>query len=292
MSADLHCHTKLSDGSLGIEELINLAVRNHVDTIAITDHDCLAGTVRGKVLGERNGVKVIPGVELSSIDADTGRQVHILAYCCEFPDRIQGLCHFNSAARKKAGQLMMLKTAQKYPISTELVIKCTQGSTNLYKQHIMLALMHSGCTGELYGELYDRLFTEDGEESVLVKPAYASTQRVIKAVLDAGGIPILAHPLVHENYELIDRLMTYGLAGIEVWHPSADADGIAKLRTFAEKKKLLMTGGSDFHGMYNRGSRTIGDYMTPDAQLAELLNYKTKMKRLQKKLAAQAAAQE
>lgn len=291
MSADLHCHTKLSDGSLGIEELINLAARNKVTTIAITDHDCLAGTVRGKILGERNGIKVIPGVELSSVDEETGRQVHILAYCCEFPDRIEGLCHYNSAARKKAGQYMMLKTAQKYPVSVELVLKCAQGSTNLYKQHIMLALMHSGCTGELYGELYDRLFTDDGEESVLVKPKYASTEKVIKSVLDAGGIPILAHPMVYNNYELIDRLVSYGLAGIEVWHPSADEENSAMLRTIAQKKKLLMTGGSDFHGMYNRGSRTVGDHVTPQAQLTELLNYKTKMKRLQKKLAAQAAAE-
>ena len=84
----MHCHTKLSDGSLGIEELINLAVKNNVDTIAITDQDCLAGTVRGKILGERNGIKVIPGAELSSIDSETGTQVHILAYCCEYPDRI------------------------------------------------------------------------------------------------------------------------------------------------------------------------------------------------------------
>ena len=65
MSGDLHCHTKLSDGTLGLEELIALAAKRGVETIAITDHDCLAGTVRAKIIGERNGVKVIPGVELS-----------------------------------------------------------------------------------------------------------------------------------------------------------------------------------------------------------------------------------
>ena len=80
MSADLHLHTRLSNGSLGIEDLVLLAKKRGVTTIAITDHDCLAGTVRGKVIGERHGVTVIPGVELSAYDSKHGKNVHILAY--------------------------------------------------------------------------------------------------------------------------------------------------------------------------------------------------------------------
>ena len=79
MSGDLHCHTKLSDGTLGLEELIALAAKRGINTIAITDHDCLAGTVRAKIIGERNGVKVVPGVELSAYDSKNNKNVHILA---------------------------------------------------------------------------------------------------------------------------------------------------------------------------------------------------------------------
>ena len=96
LKADLHCHTKLSDGSLGIEELIQLAIKSKLDAIAITDHDCLAGTVRAKLIGERQGIKVIPGVEITATDTETGRPAHILAYKCDFPDRLEGLCHKNS----------------------------------------------------------------------------------------------------------------------------------------------------------------------------------------------------
>ena len=92
MSADLHCHTRLSNGSLGIEDLIILAKKRGVSTIAITDHDCLAGTVRGKVIGERHGVTVIPGVELSGTDKTTGQEIHMLCYKPDFPDRLEGLC--------------------------------------------------------------------------------------------------------------------------------------------------------------------------------------------------------
>ena len=74
MSGDLHCHTRLSDGSLGIEEIITLAAKKGLKTIAITDHDCLAGTVRGKVIGARHGVQVIPGVEFSSTFEEIGKK--------------------------------------------------------------------------------------------------------------------------------------------------------------------------------------------------------------------------
>ena len=78
MAADLHCHTKLSDGSVGIEDLIVIAKKSGIDTIAITDHDCLAGTVRGQVIGKRYGVNVIPGVEISAFDFDAGKK---FIYC-------------------------------------------------------------------------------------------------------------------------------------------------------------------------------------------------------------------
>ena len=90
MGGDLHCHTRLSDGSVGIEDIIALARNCKLDTIAITDHDCLAGTVRAKIIGERNGVRVIPGVEISAVDPVTGRYAHILCYLPDHPDRLEG----------------------------------------------------------------------------------------------------------------------------------------------------------------------------------------------------------
>lgn len=88
---------------MGIDDLIMLAKKRGVDTISITDHDCQAGSVRGRIIAARRGVTVVPGVELSASDAETGRQVHILGYFCDSPDRLEELCHKNNAARKKSG---------------------------------------------------------------------------------------------------------------------------------------------------------------------------------------------
>ena len=114
MAADLHCHTKLSDGSVGIEDIIVIAQKSGIDTIAITDHDCIAGTVRGQVIGKRYGVTVIPGVELSAFDFEAGKKVHILSYLADAPARLESICKKTSVARKRAGQIMMLKVAARF----------------------------------------------------------------------------------------------------------------------------------------------------------------------------------
>ena len=287
---DLHCHTKLSDGSLGIEDLITLAKKRGVETIAITDHDCLAGTVRGKIIGERFGVNVIPGVELSSTDSQTGKRVHLLCYLSDMPDRLEGLCHRNSLARKKAAHIMMLQVAKRFNLTTEFIIKCATGSTNIYKQHIMQALMECGYTTSIYGELYQKLFSKDSPENVLVEPKYPDVDEVLTAIHDAGGIAVLAHPIMSDNLECLPRLMENGLDGIEVWHPSASEEQQAQLKKLATKNKLVMTGGTDFHGLYNTQSISLGDIGAPAEAVSKLLSYKARQKRMLKK--AQKAAAE
>lgn len=291
MRGDLHCHTKLSDGSLGIEDLITLAKKRGIEAIAITDHDCLAGTVRGKIIGDRFGVQVIPGVELSATDTKTGKKVHLLCYLSDAPERLEGLCHRNSLTRKKAAHYMMLQVAKRYPVAAELIVKCATGSTNIYKQHIMQALMECGFSRDIYGEMYHKLFDKDSPENVLVSPKYPDIEEVLTAIHDAGGIAVLAHPYFFDNLDSLPRLMENGLDGIEVWHPCATEEQQAELKKIATKNKLLMTGGTDFHGLYNLDPVSIGDVLTPDDAMAKLLGYKAKQKRLARKAAKAAQLQ-
>ena len=167
MAGDLHCHTKLSDSSMGIDDLIVLAQKRGVDTIAITDRDCQAGTVRAKIIGERRGVTVIPGVEISAYDSKRERYADILCYLSDSPDRLEGLCHRNVVARKRASQMMTLKAAQRYPLTPELVLKCATGSTAVFEQHIMHALLECGMTDRIFGELYYELFSPDSRRMCL-----------------------------------------------------------------------------------------------------------------------------
>ena len=277
MAADLHCHTKLSDGSVGIEDLIVIAQKSGIETIAITDHDCLAGTVRGQVIGKRYGVNVIPGVELSSFDNNAGKKVHILCYLADTPDRLEGLCKRTSVAPR-------------FPISTEFIISHASGSTNLYKQHIMHALMDAGYTNQIFGDLYNALFSPDSETNLLAPTKYPDVKEVIDEIHGAGGIAVLAHPAFLNNFDEIDDYIEMGLDGIEVWHPSATDADIEMLGSICKKHKLLMTGGSDFHGIYGSSTVTLGTCTTPDEHLDKLMGYKAKKKRAQRKAEKEALA--
>lgn len=290
MSADLHCYTKLSNGSLGIEDLILLAKKRGVETIAITDIDCLAGTVRGKIIGERFGVNVIPGVEISAHDSKTGRNIRILCYLCDMPDRLEGLCHRNQLARKKAAHIMMLKAARQFPITTEFVVKCATGSTNIYKQHIMQALMECGYTNSIYGELYDKLFSEASPENIISHSKFPEVPEVIGAIHDAGGLAVISAPYKYGVADRIQEFIDMGIDGVEVWHPSADEQQQAELKKLVTKAKLVATGGSGFKGKYSERVISVGDCGMPEDTVSKLASYKARQKRLQKK--AQKAAEE
>lgn len=279
MPADLHCHTKLSDSSMGIDDLIVLAQKRGLTTIAITDRDCQAGTVRAKIIGERRGITVIPGVEISSYDQGSDKYVEILGYLCDSPDRLEGLCHRNVVTRKKASQLMTLKIARKYPISPELVLKCATGSTAVFEQHIMHALLECGITDRIYGEIYHELFSPESEENVLVKVTYPDPAEVIDAIHEAGGIAVLAHPGASDCLEILDSLVAKGIDGIEVWHPENTPDQEDALLEFARNKGILAIGGTDFKGMYSKKTMCVGDCTTPDADVKALMSYKTRMKK-------------
>ena len=121
MICDLHCHTTLSDGSLGIEDIIVQAKRMNIDFLSITDHDTLSSFSRANILGERYGVKILQGVEMSAWDKERGKKVHILCYAPKKPDRLEGLCLKSCEIRKACSKEMIENVMKLYPITPETV---------------------------------------------------------------------------------------------------------------------------------------------------------------------------
>lgn len=271
MAADLHCHTKMSDGSVGIDELVLLAEKSGIPVISVTDHDTFSGSVRAGIIGKRHGVKVVPGAEFSTWDSATGRKAHILCYCCENPQRLECLCKQMRDERSHAAALMLQKVKKIYPISEEMVLRRAKGSTAVYKQHIMHTLIDAGYAHEIYGTIYSRLF--DSQSGLAYVPIhYPEVHEVITRIREAGGIPVLAHPGLYDSYGLLEQLARdHEIDGVEVWHPQNHEDDEKILTEAALKYGLIMTGGTDFHGMYRKKATPIGTCMTPDDQLEKLL---------------------
>ena len=274
MASDLHCHTKISDGSLGIEEVLAIAKRRGLSAVAITDHDNTAGATRATVIGKRMGIRVIHGVEFSTGDTQRGNKAHLLCYQCDHPDRLEGLCRRICEMRRASGMEMIRKVMRYYPITPELVLSRASGSTSIYRQHIMHALVDAGYADGIYGEIYNKLFGENG--SIKSRSEYPDVREVLKAIHEAGGIAVLAHPYNYHNEALLEELIEQGLDGVEVWHPSHTAEQTEQLLSLTQQHGLLATGGSDFHGMYARTVRSLGSTAMPDDHVEALLAYKDK----------------
>lgn len=263
---------------MGIDELIAFAKRRGLSTISITDHDTTASATRAVVIGRRQQINVIHGVELSTWDTPRNRKAHLLCYLCDIPDRLEGLCRRIGENRKKASMTMIRKVMRYYPIPLEMIVKCATGSTNIFKQHIMHALMDAGYADAIYGELYDTLFAP-GRGAALVDVEYPDTREVLELIHSAGGIAVLAHPAAYHNEALLEELVPLGLDGVEVWHPDHTAADSERLLEFARQHHLLTTGGTDFHGMYSPVPRSLGSVQVEDSCIDALLAYKDKARR-------------
>lgn len=278
MAIDLHCHTKISDGSMGIDELLATAKRRGITALAITDHDAIAGATRAVIAGKRIGIDVIHGVEFSACDKQRDRRVHILGYLTDSPDRLEGMCRQISAARRNAATEMVRKVLRYYPIIPESIARCASGSTAIYKQHIMHALIDAGYATTVFGAVYEKLFNrENGCAYVAID--YPDVREVIDLIHSAGGLAVLAHPYTYHSEELMSELVAEDrLDGIEVWRPTHTQEEIDELIAFAEQHNLLMTGGSDFHGMYAKTARPLGCH-APDDTVQKMRAYKAQKKR-------------
>jgi predicted metal-dependent phosphoesterase TrpH len=168
------------------------------------------------------------------------------------------------------------------------VAKCASGSTNIFKVHIMQALIENGFADRIYGDLYQTLFSKDKEGSINHVPDYEDIFSILEAIHEAGGIAILANPQKCKNEKLLEELVARGLDGIEIYTPEMSAEDKEKFAKYAKKNKLLTTGGSNFKGLYNKYVLSVGDCDLPDECVQELNSYKARKRKAEKKKAAEA----
>lgn len=253
---DLHVHTKISDNSLTAEEVIKSAKEKGVTCFAITDHDTTKGLREAIDYGNKSGVGIIPGIEISAYDYKRNKRAHILGLYIE-PGHpaLDYLCASLTESRNRASREMVSRLfAAGYDITWEEVQKYAEGGNGVYKQHIMHALLDNGYCESIYCELYKKLFRRgSGNEPqglAHIPLEYIDARAAIRAVREAGGIAVLAHPGQLNNYDAIDEWVELGLEGIEVFHPSHSKEDINMSLKYAQKCNLVITGGSDFHGFY------------------------------------------
>lgn len=244
---DLHMHTTYSDGTFSPAQLVARAKERGVKTIALTDHDTLSGLEECFVEGEKIGVEVIAGTELS-VDY-RGKTTHILGYFPgpQVPSLEEKLARLRAGRDSRNEKICQKLCALGMEVTLSEVEALAEESVG--RPHIAQVMLKKGYVSSVK-EAFDRFLGKG-------KPAYVARDRLLpresfEAIREAGGVPVLAHPIflgpLEELDEVLDELVPWGLEGIECIYSLHSAEETEVLLRAARERGLLVTGGSDFHG--------------------------------------------
>lgn len=248
--ADLHMHSIVSDGEHSPTRLVEMAKEKGIEAMAVTDHDSIDGVAEAMAAGERLGVKVIRGVELS---ADDCPNLHILGYNFD-PLGVNAFLNCLQE-RRDARKYRILAYLRGEGIVLDLaeVEKFSHGSS-IGRPHFAAAMVKAGFV-KSRNEAFERYLDTPGFRRM--DRGRPSAEVCVRRLKEAGGKVSLAHPgqiaLAQETLEeLVRRLARCGLDAIECWYTTHMPEQTAEYLRLAEKYNLCVTGGSDFHGMRNR----------------------------------------
>lgn len=247
---DLHLHTIHSDGSCTPTEVVNMAHQAGVTALAITDHDIMTGVVEAMEAGQQCGIEIIPGVEISSLSGNS--ELHILGYFLDRqdPDLLARLKTLRDGRHLRNPRIIERLQTLGIDITYDEV-RALAGSDSVGRPHIARALMDKRVVASAK-EAFDRFLAEG-------KPAYVprdlpSPAEAICWIKAARGLAVLAHPTwvkVAEQplVDLVRQLKADGLDGVEVYYSTHAARQTREYLSLAQQLGLLVTGGSDFHGL-------------------------------------------
>ncbi len=256
--ADLHMHTLFSDGAYTPEELARRVKEAGVSLFSVTDHDNMEGVERAEEAAKKEGLLFVRGMEISSYTGSG--KVHVLGYRCRkdsvyqafLKERAEGSYLRADDARRKANEALGMNITME-----EVEESRPQKNTPIHTMHVVDAFASRLGRKKIW--VYRKYFSYG-------KPAYSDLYRptpfeAVDVIHALGGIAILAHPAQiwvseEERKSLLDGLLKAGLDGIECYHSSHTKKESAYFAAYAKEKKLLVSGGSDFHS--DGGERILG----------------------------------
>ena len=252
---DLHVHSNVSDGTLTPSELVDEAIKNNLSAFALTDHDTTKGVsvaleAAKKATLKGTPIEVVPGVEISA--AYKNKDIHILGLFLDIEYEPLQIALDQAIQNRDLRNQKMAQNLKNGGLDIDYETLCSHfpPGTVLTRAHFAKYLYETGQVRSM-NSAFDIYLNSDGP--YYVPREYISPENAISLIKRAGGIPVLAHPLVYHIPEaqldaLIQRLKDAGLMGLEVFYSANTGFDEGIVRRYANKYDLVMTGGSDFHG--------------------------------------------
>ncbi len=273
---DLHTHSQASDGMQPPAENVRIAYAKGLSAVAITDHDTVSGVAEAIEAGLKHGITVVPGVEIST--RAEGKEIHVLGYYIDIEqERFLSRLAAQRDTRAARNEAILAKLrGLGIDITLEQVIanlgRELKPDESVGRPHIADELVRLGVVADMRAA-FDQ-YLADGA-AAYVSPPRITPEEACTWILEAGGTPVLAHPGIYGDDELVRRIIARSsLSGIEAYHSDHGPEDEARYMAMAEEYGLLVTGGSDFHGA-RQGvifHGDLGSVSVPVAVLEQLRN--------------------
>jgi 3',5'-nucleoside bisphosphate phosphatase len=256
--ADLHLHSHFSDGTYGPEEIAAHARRCGLAAISLTDHDSVEGCPAAARACAAGGIEFIAGTELTA--EQDGNELHLLGYFIDTqnPSFLDQIARFQTVRQNRIREMVARLNGLKVPLSADAVFALANCRAP-GRPHVARALVQAGLCGTL-DEAFERFLKRN--RPAWVPKLKMSAGEAIALIHEAAGVAVLAHPGLNRTDQVIPGVVEAGLDGIECFHTKHSTATSERYLALADRYHLLVTGGSDCHGM-NKGKPLIGTVRVP-----------------------------
>jgi 3',5'-nucleoside bisphosphate phosphatase len=258
---DMHMHSTFSDGALSVNSLIDFCAEQGLSAISVTDHDNIDSFEAGKERAKELGIEYVPGVEISS--SVGGSDIHILGYLFD-PTHLRlnrTLVELRKRRIDRARQIVDRLEERGVSVNYERVMARAQGGS-VGRAHIATQLMEEEYV-TTFQEAFTKYLGNDSDLMADLDTVKLSPAEAIGLILEAGGVPVMAHPSKTNRDDLLEMLVESGLMGIETYCHGQTQASCQKYKSIALKYNLVCSGGADFHTKRMDGRNSPGSLKIP-----------------------------
>ena len=257
MLIELQSHSTVSDGQLEPAEVVASAAEAGVTTLALTDHDAIAGVAEAMAAAEEHSIELVPAIEMSCVH-EYAEDLHICGYWVDL-GAIAAACERAQHERvRRAGQIVEKLRAEGFDLHLEDAVREAGDALSIGRPHIARA---AGATGDL-GPFFEEYLVPGAK--AFVPRAWPTADQAIELIHEAGGAAVIAHPYwdISAPEEVDDLIRALDVDGVETYYPTHSKEQTAHLSELCGELGLVTTASSDYHGPTDKTFSSFGAYET------------------------------